>query len=173
MEVHIVPNTRMGPGDHSGGSDPFSTFYRERYPYITRLAYLLTSDASIAEDLAQDAFTEVHARFESLTDPNAYLRTTVVNLSRRRHRSRERETARVRLVQPRLPIAQLQVDEFLDLLGRLSPENRTLIVLRYWADWTEAEIAEALSCRRGTVKSRAARALAQLRDELEPKETNE
>jgi RNA polymerase sigma-70 factor (sigma-E family) len=172
MEVHIVPNTRMGRGDHSGGSDPFSTFYRERYPSIARLAYLLTSDAGIAEDLAQDAFTEVHTRFESLTNPSAYLRTTVVNLSRRRHRSREREAARVRLVQPRQPVAQLEVDEFLDVLGRLSHDQRMLVVLRYWADWTEAEIAEALNCRRGTVKSRAARALAQMRDELELKEND-
>jgi RNA polymerase sigma factor (sigma-70 family) len=167
MHVVIEPHAAVGRSDRSAERDLFAAFYRRLYPSVARLAFMLTGDASTAEDIAQEAFTQVHTRFESLSEPRAYLRKTVVNLCRRRHRSTEREAARVRLVQPRETVAALGAEEIIDVLQRLPMDQRTLIVLRFWADWSEAEIAAALSCRRGTVKSRSARALTQLRIELE------
>jgi RNA polymerase sigma-70 factor (sigma-E family) len=147
---------------------PFATFYRDAYPRFARLAYLLCGSVPLAEDLVQEAFTQVHSRFEKLDEPSVYLRVTMVNLARRNHRSAVREERRLRLVHDPTESTGMHANEMLDVLARLPHDQRELIVLRFWADLSEAEIAEATNCRPGTVKSRCARALARMRKELQP-----
>ncbi len=146
---------------------PFARYYRDSYPRFARLAYLLCGNVTLAEDLVQEAFTQVHNRFEQLDEPNGYLRVTLVNLARRNHRSATREERRLRVVHDPTETASMQANEMLDVLARLPHDQRELIVLRFWADLSEAEIAEATNCRPGTVKSRCARALARMRKELQ------
>jgi RNA polymerase sigma-70 factor (sigma-E family) len=145
----------------------FEAFYRAQYPAAVRLAHLLTNGDPAAEDLVQEAFTALHNRFASLDRPAAYLRVAVVNGCRRWHRSAGREERRLRLVHPRDSHAELGADHLLDAVRRLPEKQRTALVLRYWGGWSEAEIAEALGCRPGTVKSLSSRALDRLRREVE------
>ena len=119
----------------------FERFYRSSYPGAVRLAWLLTHDASLCEDVAQDAFARVHERFAGLERPEAYLRVAIVNGCRERHRRRERGTRRLRLVHPRPdePREDPVSGELTDVLRRLPDRQRAAIVLRYWADLPEAE----------------------------------
>ncbi|MFI1384889.1 SigE family RNA polymerase sigma factor [Embleya sp. NPDC020886] len=136
---------------------------------MVRLSILLVDDLGTAEDVVQDAFTALYRRFgEELEDVDnalAYLRTSVVNLSR--SVLRRRRTARA-YVPPHEPDASSPEDavvlseEHLRVLGavqRLAPRQREVLVLRYWSDMTEARIAETLGLSRGAVKSTASRAI--------------
>ena len=139
----------------------FAVFYRSEYPSAVRLARLLVPDAA-AEDLAQEAFSRLHGRFEALDNPPAYLRRTLVNLGRTWHRRRLREHDRLSQA-PRPATIDLGASEMLDAIDALPYRQKAVVVLRYWLDLSEREIAEVLGCRAGTVKSLGARALRRLR----------
>lgn len=139
----------------------FAVFYRSEYPSAVRLARLLVPEGA-AEDLAQEAFSRLHGRFEALDNPPAYLRRTLVNLGRTWHRKRLREQVRLGQV-PRTETVELGAREMLDAIDVLPYRQKAVVVLRYWLDLSEAEIAEILGCRAGTVKSLGARALRRLR----------
>jgi RNA polymerase sigma-70 factor (sigma-E family) len=144
----------------------FEGFYRREWTGAVRLSHLLTGVDAVAEDLAQESFTRVQAHWARLDNPAAYLRTTVVNRCRSWQRSRGREQTRLRLARPRGPggeHSELGADELLDAVDALPFRQRAVLVLRYYLDLSEREIAEALDCRPGTVKSLASRALGQLR----------
>ena len=147
--------------------DAFTQFYEENYTGVARLALLLTQSQLAYEDLAQEAFTKVYDRFEQIERPGAYLRVTVVNLCRAWHRREGRKAARRHLLEPLGDGVPPDVVEVLAAVAALPYRQRAVVVLRYWEGWSEAEIARALSCRLGTVKSSAARALGRLRSELE------
>ena len=152
----------MPKGD--ANAQGFGVFYRSEYPGMVRLAISLTGDVDGAEDVVQDAFARMHSRFPSLDRPGGYLRTAVVNLCRDRHRRgvlEQRETS-----QPSPASLSLEASEMIDVLMTLPFKQRAVLVLRYWGDWTEAEIAEAVGCRPGSVKSHASRGLATLRKEV-------
>ena len=143
----------------------FEDFYRAQHEPMLRLAYLLTQSRAVAEDLVQDSFIRIQPRWEQLDTPVAYLRRTVTNACYSYHRRRKREEAYV--ADP--PGAhEPEHDEMWDALATLSPRRRAALVLRYYVDLSEADIAEALGCRKGTVKSLTHRALADLRSVLEP-----
>ncbi len=130
-----------------------------------RLAALLTQHASVAEDLAHDAFTRMYPRWGQAANPGAYLRTSVVNSCRQWERHNNVEKAKLRLIAT--PEASgFVAAELADVVASLPYRQRAVVVLRYYADHSEIEIAEALGCRAGTVKSLASRALARLEREL-------
>jgi RNA polymerase sigma-70 factor (sigma-E family) len=142
-----------------------------------RLAYLLTGDRALAEDIAQDAFVRLAGRLAHLRDQGAfgpYLRRTVVNLSRSYFRRRKVERAyldRARGAlghgEPGVRDRSVEDREVLwAAMGRLSARQRAAIVLRFYEDLSEAQIAEILRCRPGTVKSLVSRALEALRSEV-------
>lgn len=132
---------------------------------MLRLAYVLTGNADAAEDVVQDAFALLHAKVESVDNPGGYLRVTVVNLCRNLERRRRRDRRLdARLQQPQF--SSLGASEMVDAMLHLPYRQRTVLVLRYWGDWSEAEIASALKCRPGTVKALASRGLARLRKEI-------
>jgi RNA polymerase sigma-70 factor (sigma-E family) len=149
----------------SNDPDPFVDLYRLEYPGMVRLAHALTGDPLAAEDIVQDAFARLHGRIDKLSNPGGYLRTTVVNICKdkaRRYRTEHQFVASM----PAGTALSLDARELLDILFRLPYRQRATLVLRYWADFSEAEIAEALHCRPGTVKTLASRGLARIKEEL-------
>jgi RNA polymerase sigma-70 factor (sigma-E family) len=146
--------------------------YRLHAPDALRLAYLLTGDRSLAEDLSQDAFVRVLGRFRDLRNPEAfwwYLRRTVVNLANSHFRRTRVERAYLEREAAQPAPAGPDMDErhsMRQALFALNPEHRAAVVLRYYEDLTEAQTAELLGWPVGTVKSTVSRAMERLRKEL-------
>lgn len=133
---------------------------------LLRSAYLLTGDLHRAEDLVQEALTKVALRWRRLRtgNPTAYARTVLVhdNVSWWRRNRRERiGDPRDGGESPPDTEATIVVRR---ALGRLTPKQRAVVVLRWFDDLTERETAQALGVSVGTVKSQNAAALARLRD---------
>ncbi|MEP1126636.1 MAG: RNA polymerase sigma factor [Ilumatobacter sp.] len=146
----------------------FEAFYDQHKTWAMRFAWLMVRDATLAEDIVHDAFTKVLERFDSLTNPSAYLRSTLTNAVYERSRRSSREERRLRLVSAsELSHAEQPSGGLMDAISRLPVRQRTAVVLRYWVDLPVAEIAEAMNTRPGTVKSWLSRASTQLRKELE------
>jgi len=139
-----------------------------------RLGYLLTGDRAVAEDLAQEAFVRIAGRLGHLRDPEAfaaYLRRTVVNLSRMHFRRRRLERAHAEKERPPPhfgePEADVATQEALRAgLLRLPHRQRAAIVLRYYADLPDTETADVLGCSRATVRSLISRGMERLRAEF-------
>ncbi|CDR09704.1 SigE family RNA polymerase sigma factor [Streptomyces iranensis] len=165
-----------GRGDGEPGPT-LDDLYRARRLDMIRLAVFLVDDLHTAEDVVQDAFAAVcrrhGSRLDSLQDAHAYLHTAVVNAARSVLRRRRTARAYTPPYQgPGAPVDEplLLAEEHrqvLDALARLTPRQREVLVLRYWSELTEAQIAEALGVSRGTVKSTASRALVTLEKLLE------
>ncbi len=151
-----------------GVSDGFEAFYRRAWRDAARWAAGLTGDSSTGEEIAQDAFLLIGPRFDQLTNPDAYLRVTVVNLARSSLRASGRRSVRERRAASSALSSAPAVDgDLLAALDHLSYEQRAVLVLRYWADWDEVAIAEVLGCQASTVRSHARRALVLLRKEIQ------
>jgi RNA polymerase sigma-70 factor (sigma-E family) len=150
----------------------FSDFMHGRWAQVVRLGYGLTGDLQIAEDLAQTAFARAYAswpRVRRAADPDAYVRKIVVNANLNRFRKRrviEHLTGTVpEVAQPGDPAGRHEDRAALmAALLRLPYGQRAVVVLRYWLDMTEAEVAAVMGCSVGNVKSQASRALAKLRN---------
>lgn len=147
--------------------------YSAHAPAAARLAYLLTGDRAVAEDLVQEAFVRMFGRFRDLRSPEAfpaYLRTTVVNLARSHFRRKRVERAYLeregREVSSGPEPGPGGEQEMWDALRRLTPRQRAAIVLRYYEDLTETQTADVLRCPVGTVKSLVSRGIDRLRGEL-------
>lgn len=151
--------------------------FRERRVALFRLAVFLVDDRAVAEELVQDAFATLHRRWQALHDPAAgygYLRTTVVNAARNHHRRQAVERRHLKVVGPAdEPGAEYSVllaeehQQVLKALRTLPARQRAVVVLRYWEQLTEAEIAATLGISTGTVKSSASRAMRTLKKTLE------
>ncbi len=148
----------------------FEAFVASRYASLVRAASLVALDDIAAEDLVQSALIRTYLHWPLLRSPAAaesYTQTTFVRLALRARRRRwrgERPTAEVPdRAAPDAYAARDDADALRRALGEISPEQRAVLVLRYYLQMTEAEIASALRCSVGTVKSRASRALAALR----------
>jgi len=164
VEARLVPAV----GEISRGvDDDFADFYVEAYPGAVRLAWLLTHDHAAAEDAVQDAFVRLRPRVASVSHRVAYLWTAVVDGCRARARSADRGDAGRRGL--RMVTEVSSIDEpppLLEVIGRLPYEQRAVLVLRYWADLRDAEIAEIVGVRLATVRSITSRALDRLRKDL-------
>ncbi|MBU2669892.1 SigE family RNA polymerase sigma factor [Actinoplanes bogorensis] len=149
--------------------EQFAEFVRVRHAALLRYAYLLCGDTHLAQDLVQDALERTGVawrRIEAQGDPEGYLRRTITN----RYLNRVRSLRRERLVgdTPEVGVAGAEPSDgsLFRLLACLPRQQRAVIVMRYYLDLSEAQIAEALGCSAGTVKSTASRAIARLRREL-------
>jgi RNA polymerase sigma-70 factor (sigma-E family) len=150
--------------------------YRRHAAAAVRLAYLILQDRSAAEDIVQDAFVRLAGRLVHLRDPgafDAYLRRTVVNLCHSSLRRKKLERAFLKREMAttdetaRWPRSSFEDRELLwRALGRLSERQRVAIVLRFYEDLPEVQIAEILRCRPGTVKSLVSRGLGALSHEM-------
>jgi RNA polymerase sigma-70 factor (sigma-E family) len=160
----------MRAGDEA--YDAFDQFVRARMPALLRFAYAVTGDPHVAADLVQDALekTGVHwTRIERTADPEAYVKRAIINGRISRWRKLRRETLMDSLPEPRQtatgPTGRDQ--ELWDLLATLPRRQRAVLVLRFYEDMSEQQIADTLGCAPGTVKSQASKALAKLRAALD------
>jgi RNA polymerase sigma-70 factor (sigma-E family) len=164
------------PATHWDADDAVTHLYAAHYRSLVRLAALLLRDVPEAEDVVQDAFVAMHGKWGRLRDPDkglAYLRQTVVNKSKSvlRHRGvverhqpdpvREADSAE------RGAVLAETSSEVMGALRRLPRRQREVLVLRYYLDLSEAQIAHTLGVSRGAVKSHAARGMTALRLSLE------
>jgi len=156
---------RMTPGDADGGVE---RLYRSHRLYLVRMALLLVDDFETAEDVTQDAFAALHRRWSSLGNEDAavgYLRACVVNgarsvLRRRRTVRRHPQQDEQRMTEDSADSRALLADEHREVLAaidRLPTRQREVILLRYWGELTEPEVAAALGISVGAVKSNASR----------------
>jgi RNA polymerase sigma-70 factor (sigma-E family) len=150
----------------------FEEFMTSRWPALVRLAFGLTGDRWLAEDLAQSALASAYAswwRVRRADDPDAYVRRILINASKSRWR-RSRVTEQQAAPPAEIPdpaadpaTAIGERSALLNALAALPPRQRAVVVLRYWEDLSDAQAAALLGCSASTVRSQAARALAKLR----------
>lgn len=158
--------------------DDFDQFVASGAESLLRTAHLITWDAGEAEDLVQECLLRVARRWprvRRMDQPLAYSRRILINLAvdgaaRRSRRRGELDAIPAGLDAPAEDVlGGLDTrDELLEALARLTPRQRAVLVLRYFNDLTEAQVADALGCSPGTVKSNTSRGLARLREVLAP-----
>ena len=138
-------------------------YQRQRGPMI-RFARLLTGSGGVAEEIVQEAFLKVHQTNKEILNPDAYLRTVVANLCRS-HMRRIRLERRLQ-TPSRIILEEPELDETWAAVCRLPFRLRAVLVLRYYQDMSEAEIAEALVDAARDSQSRLHRGLSKMREEL-------
>jgi RNA polymerase sigma factor (sigma-70 family) len=173
LEVTIMQV--FAQGEAGGRRRSLEDVYVRYVPAATRLAFLITGSADIAEDIAHDAFVRVAGRFGHLRQPDAfdaYLRRTVVNLCssyfrrlRYQRRYLERQNAKGEPVIEAPDVSER--DELSRALERLPVRQRAAIVLRYYEDLSENGVAETMSCSVSAARSLIARGMQTLRRILE------
>jgi RNA polymerase sigma-70 factor (sigma-E family) len=148
--------------------------YRAHAPGALRFALMLTGNRALSEDLVQEAFVRVAAKLDVLREPSAfgaYLTRAVANLAKSHFRHQEVAKRHERAVNAAsLVVAPVDIetsDLLLVALQRLPVQQRAALVLRYYNDLSQEEIARLLDCPIGTVKSALSRGLARLRKECE------
>jgi RNA polymerase sigma-70 factor (sigma-E family) len=152
----------------------YDDFYAAWWPRLVRTAYAVSGDLGVAEDAVQTALAKAYRSWRRVSradSPEAYVRRMAVNEVLNHHRT---AAARRESTRPDLPETasstddpQLTRDEVWRAVLTLPPRQRAVLVLRYYEDLSEHEIAEVLGCRPGTVKSQASAALASLRARLD------
>ena len=160
----------------SATPDRLTVLYTTHYRGLVRLAAYLTGDRDNAEEVVQDAYVKVLGRWGRVRDLDkgeAYLRQAVVNLSRSRMRHLVVVERKAPAAAPDIAsaetgaLAQLDRDAVVAALAALPRRQREAVVLRYYADLSEAQTAHAMGISAGAVKSHTSRAMAALRHLLE------
>ena len=143
----------------------FGDYFTTHGRALMRLAFVMTGDRQSAEDVTQDTLLQLYRRWSDLRDPHAYARRSIVNgaitLGRRRTRFSGAEAPDVSIGDPSTSVLQ-----HLDLwkaVSRLPARQRAVVVLRYYEDLSDREIARVLGIRESTVRSTAVRAVVSLR----------
>jgi RNA polymerase sigma-70 factor (sigma-E family) len=179
------PVTRVttADGEDSDGAmavgttvDHLTETYRAHYRALLGLAALLLDDTASCEDVVQEAFIRVHSARNRVRDPEktlAYLRQTVVNLSRSALRRRILGLKLLSKPMPDMASAEegayeiLERDQLKAAMRTLQRRQREVLVLRYFADMTEVQVAETLGISLGSVKAYGSRGIAALRVAME------
>ncbi|MDQ0309292.1 RNA polymerase sigma-70 factor (sigma-E family) [Kitasatospora herbaricolor] len=168
--------TAVAAGTAGTSEDLLTETYQAHYRSLLRLAALLLDDLSSCEDVVQEAFIRVHAARRRVREPEktlAYLRQTVVNLSRSTLRRRILGLRLLPKPMPDMASAEegaydaLERDQLKAALGGLQRRQREVLVLRYYVDMTEAQVADTLGISLGSVKAYGSRGLAALRVQME------
>ena len=152
---------------HAGRSNDvidLDALYRAHRLRFIRLATAITLDRSVAEEVVQDAFANLQRQGDHIDNSVAYLQRSVVNKSISVVR-RRRTAAKYPLPKPS-PALNPDIDETWAAVSALPVRERAVVVLRYWLDLSDADIASWLGWPTGTVKSTLHRALKRLRKEL-------
>jgi RNA polymerase sigma-70 factor (sigma-E family) len=156
----------------------FEEFAATRMPGLLKFAAVLAGDRATAEDLAQEVLIRAYSRWDRigcLDRPEFYVRKMILNeFLTWRQRSFRQPLASGTAIEPKNSAPDhascySERDALLGELGKLPRQQRAVLVLRYYEDLGDAEIAGLLGCRPGTVRSHASRALAALRIEMSPK----
>ena len=174
---HSSHEDELFSGTTSTAEAFFTELYTLHYRRLVGSAWLLVRDVPTAEEVVQDAFVSMHDAWQRLRDAEnalAYVRQAVVNRSRSVLRHQMVIDRYQEKVPPDMPSAEhgafvsLERAAVVAALHGLTPRQREAIVLRYYADLSEAEIADVMGISRGAVKSHTARGMAALRVALEP-----
>jgi RNA polymerase sigma-70 factor, ECF subfamily len=167
----------------NGDVTAYEQLVRNYQDLAARTAYVITGGAADAQDAVQEAFVKAYyslGRFRAGAPFRPWLLRIVANEAINRRRSAGRQAglalraAEGRSQDDAVPspegaaLAQDDRRRLVAAMNQLRPEDRLVIAYRYWFELSEAEMADALGCARGTVKSRLARALARLRDVMTP-----
>jgi RNA polymerase sigma-70 factor (sigma-E family) len=152
----------------------FADVFAARWPRLLRTTYAVTGDRQLAEDTLQSAFAKAYAawaRVSGADDPVAYVRRIAINVALQHHRRASTRRESVVEHTPEQPERAreddlLAHDEVWVAIRTLPPRQRAVVVLRYYEDLSERQIADVLRCRPGTVKSQASAALTTLRARL-------
>jgi len=156
----------------------FEEFAAAQMPAVLRLAAVLAGDRATAEDLVQEVLTRAYCRWDrigGLDRPELYVRKMILNefLAWRRrssrHRTRSGPVPETVSSAPDHACAYSEREALLAELGKLPRRQRAVLVLRYYEDRCDNEIAELLGCAPGTVRGYASRGLAALRVEMAPR----
>ncbi|PFG18442.1 RNA polymerase sigma-70 factor (sigma-E family) [Propionicimonas paludicola] len=157
----------MGTERVSRREQEFAEFFAAASPYLARTAYLLSGDREVAKELTQEALARTYAVWWRLRpeDARGYARRVLVNLNVDRWRQRGPQAVELAdyATSGSAESAYDDRDEVARLLRTLSPQQRQVIVLRYFDDLSEAEVARSLGVSAGTVKAACSRGLANLR----------
>jgi RNA polymerase sigma factor (sigma-70 family) len=154
--------------DGEGASEVLRASFEAHYARLVCLSFLLADDPSVAEDIVQDAFVRSAERIVELDEAAGlgYLRVAVLNGWRNRHRHTTVTQRWQRDIASEKGEGQATLEDRAAMwqwISALPERQRTCLVLRYYEDLTDDEIAELLACRPGTVRSQISRALARLR----------
>jgi RNA polymerase sigma-70 factor (sigma-E family) len=166
--------TEPSPAKTHANPGRLEDLYVRNAPGALRLAYFLTGNRELAEDLVQEAFVRVAGRFRHLRVPDAfdaYLRRTIVNLSTSQLRRKKLERAYVARhgVEPTVaaePDDLAARDELWRALHTLPERQRAAIVLRFYEDLSEQQSAEILHCSPGALNQLVVRGMASLREQI-------
>ncbi len=175
-DTDTVPRVRGQASSPVDADTAVTELYVAHYRSLVRLAVLLVDDLGTAEEVVQDAYVRMHGAWRRIREPEAavgYLRTTVLNLARSKLRRRQVARRHAPKPMPDAPSAEygalerLEHDRVVAALRTLPGRQRECLVLRYYGDLSEAQIAEAMGISPGAVKSHASRGMAALRAALE------
>ncbi len=147
----------------------FDEFVRTRHGALLRFAHLLTGDVHSAADLVQESLERAGLRWQRIhrqDDPERYIRRSILNAHLNHGRRRWRERLMADTPEVARPAQEPRDEALWQLLATLPRQQRVVLVLRFYEDLTESEIARILGCSIGTVKSNSSRALAKLRAAL-------
>lgn len=148
-----------------GESVEFQNLYLDEFDRQVRRAALLVGSSELANDLVQDTFVSLYRRWDSIKDPGPYLHRAVLNACRDHGRRRVRDQKLVRVLSD--PPEDTDTPELLwDVLATLPFNHRAALVLRYYGQLTEREIADQLGCRQGSVGPWIRRGLNTMRKAL-------
>jgi RNA polymerase sigma factor (sigma-70 family) len=147
-------------------AESFESVYSRNWQPLYRLATLMVGNCAEGEDLAQEAFTKWYARRDKIQNPDAYLRTVLVNLCKGRYRKRATVGRHAHLFENPNEAEAVQEPLF-DVINRLPAKQKAAVVLRYYEGRQDDEIATILACRPGTVRSLLSRAMSSMRTEVE------
>lgn len=150
------------------GERQFREFVEARSLALRRIAHALTGDPHRAEDLVQGALTKLAGRWRKVDDPEAYVRRIVYrdNVSWWRRSGNRREVPAGELPERSVSDGVDDIHRRVDLrraLLRLTPRQRAVLILKFYEDLPERDVADALGCSVGIVRSQTAKALARLR----------
>lgn len=169
MPPRRLENTTATSARPSSWPEGFSEFYADRYQPLVRVSALILRRRDVAEEVVQEVMVQMAGRWDAIDHPVTYARTAVVNRSRttlRRHR-REQPTDETDVEVGRADDGvPSELTAIWQAVGKLSPRRRAAVVLRFYEDLTDDEIADVLGCRPATVRSLVHRALRQLAKEL-------
>jgi RNA polymerase sigma factor (sigma-70 family) len=141
--------------------DGFSVVFNQERTPMVRLAYLMLGSEALAEEVVHDGFVAVLERWDRLDNPGGYLRRCVVNGCIAQQRRAKRWAP-----PPVETSAELATDHMLDAVRKLPPKRRAMVVLRFYQDMTQDEIASTLGVPVGTVKSGLHHAMTELKEAL-------
>lgn len=155
--------------DVSSWPEGFVAFYTDHYQSLVRVSALILRRQDVAEEIVQEVMVQMASRWATVDHPVTYARTAVVNRSRtalRRHRREQPTEGAVVDIGHEEDAAPPELTAMWQAVGHLSPRRRAAVVLRFYEDLSDQEVADILDCRPATVRSLVHRALRQLAKEL-------